>query len=180
MTRSSRCAPRSAGEHRLPHPMRVLALDLGSKRVGVAVSDATATLASPRSTLHRVGDRAAEHRQVARMVADEEAGLVLVGLPLNMDGSRGPAALAAAEEAAALAALLEVPVELVDERLTTVSADRVLLARGAKAPARRSIVDRTAAAILLQGWLDGAAGAEFRATAGRPDGPPSSADGSVV
>lgn len=160
--------------------MRVLALDLGSKRVGVAVSDSTATLSSPRGTLHRMGDRAAEHRQVARLVEDEEADLVLVGLPLNMDGTRGPAAVAAAEEAEALATVLGVPVELVDERLTTVSADRVLMARGAKAPARRVVVDRTAAAIMLQGWLDGAGGARFREAAGAPDGPPSSGDGSVV
>ena len=142
--------------------MRVLALDLGTKRVGVAVSDSTATLASPRRTLLRTGDRAAEHRLVARIVAEEEADLVLVGLPLNMDGTRGPAATAAEAEAAELAVVLDVPVELVDERLTTVSADRVLQARGARAPARRTIVDQTAAAIMLQGWLDGAGGTRFR------------------
>lgn len=160
--------------------VRVLALDLGTKRVGVAVSDATATLASPRGTVHRTGDRAAEHRRVAQMVAEEEAGLVLVGLPLNMDGSNGPAAEAAIAEAKDLGAVLDVPVELIDERLTTVSADRVLIARGARASARRGIVDQTAAAIMLQGWLDGAAGARFRAARAGPDGPPSPAAGSVV
>lgn len=142
--------------------MRVLALDLGTKRIGVAVSDSTGTLASPRRTLVRTGDRVAEHRLVARIVAEEEADLVLVGLPLNMDGSRGPAATAAQAEAADLAVVLDVPVELVDERLTTVSADRVLKARGARAPARRRVVDQTAAAIMLQGWLDGAEGTRFR------------------
>jgi len=146
--------------------VRVLALDLGEKRVGVAVSDATATLGSPRTTLARTGDRAAEHRAVARLVEEEAVGLVVVGLPLNMDGSRGPAARSAEAEAAALAEVLEalgVPVELADERLTTVSADRMLIGQGKRAPARRKIVDQTAAAVLLQSWLDGPGGARARA-----------------
>jgi len=150
-------------------PGRVLALDLGSKRIGVAVSDATSTLASPLTTVHRRGDRAAEHGAIARLVAEEEAVGVLVGLPLNMDGTRGPAARAAEEEAAALGRLLEVPVELVDERLTTVTAERVLLGQGKRAPARRRVVDQTAAAVLLQAWLDGAAGRRAR-DASLPDG----------
>lgn len=158
--------------------MRVVALDLGAKRVGVAVSDATATIASPRATLVRSGDRTAEHAHVARLVAEEEAGLVVVGLPLNMDGSRGPAARAAEAEAAELASALVVPVELVDERLTTVTADRILLARGARAPARRKVVDQTAAAVLLQAWLDGAGGARLRSQAG-PDGLSGARGGSV-
>jgi putative Holliday junction resolvase len=135
--------------------VRVLALDLGSKRIGVAVSDATGLLASPLTTVHRTGDRVAEHSAIARLVADEEAVRVLVGLPLNMDGSRGPAARAAEDEAAGLAAMLTVPVDLVDERLTTVAADRALIERGQRAPQRRRVVDQTAAAVLLQGWLDG-------------------------
>lgn len=153
----------------------MLALDLGTKRVGVAISDATAQLASPRSTIMRSGDRQKEHREVARIVEDEGCGLVVVGLPLNMDGSRGTAARAAEAEAADLARLLSVPVELVDERLTTVSADRILQARGAKAPARRKVVDQTAAAVLLQAWLDGEGGARARA-----DGRPAMGGGSVT
>lgn len=151
---------------------RVLALDLGTVRVGVAVSDRTATLASPLTTVHRRGDRAGEHREIARLIAEQEAGLVLVGLPRNMDGSLGPAARAAEEEAAALEAAVGVPVELVDERLTTVSADRVLAGGGRRAPARRRVVDQTAAAVLLQGWLDGAGGRRLRAGAAGtgPDG----------
>jgi putative Holliday junction resolvase len=132
--------------------MRVLAVDLGSKRIGVAISDATGVLASPLTTLARSPSL---FEEIARLVASEDASHVIVGLPLNMDGSRGPAAVAAASDAAALAAVLAVPVELVDERLTTVFADRVLLGQGRKAPARRKVVDQTAAAILLQGWLDG-------------------------
>jgi putative Holliday junction resolvase len=144
---------------------RVLALDLGSKRVGVAVSDATATVASPHATIERSGDPSKDHHRVAALVAEEEVGLVLVGLPTNMDGSQGPAAVAARAEAEALAAVLAgaAPVVLVDERLTTVTADRVLLARGKRAPARRRVVDQVAAAVLLQGWLDGTGGRAWRA-----------------
>ena len=135
--------------------MRVLALDLGTRRIGVAVSDGTGLLASPLTTLHRAAERAADHRAIAGLVADEEAALVVVGLPLNMDGSRGEAARSAQAEAAELAQVLGVPVELADERLTTVAADRVLIQQGKRAPARRRVVDQTAAAVLLQGWLDG-------------------------
>jgi putative holliday junction resolvase len=156
--------------------VRVLALDLGSKRVGVAVSDATATLASPATTLERSGDPARDHARVAALVDEEEAALVLVGLPLNMDGSHGPAAQAAQAEAEALGAVLAVPVVLVDERLTTVTADRALLARGLRAPQRRRLVDRTAAAVMLQAWLDGAAGRSWR----HDDGPATGRGDSVV
>jgi putative Holliday junction resolvase len=135
--------------------VRALAVDLGSKRIGVAVSDRTGVLASPVATLARTADHRAEHEAIARLVADEEVDVVLVGHPLNMDGSRGPAATAAESEAAELAARLGVPVRLVDERLTTVAADRALLARGRRAPQRRQVVDQVAAAVLLQGWLDG-------------------------
>jgi putative Holliday junction resolvase len=144
-----------------------LALDLGSKRVGVAVSDATGTLASPLTTVTRSGDVGADRRAIAELVAAEEAVVVVIGLPLNMDGSRGPAAQAAAEEAEALAGVLDVPVELADERLTTVVADRALIALGKRAPARRRVVDRTAATVLLQGWLDGPAGRRLRDGDGR-------------
>ena len=143
--------------------LRVLAVDLGSKRVGVAVSDATALLASPVTTIERSTDRRRDRARVAALVAEEEAALVLVGLPLNMDGSRGPAAEAAQAEAEALGAVLDVPVVLVDERLTTVSADRALLERGVRGPERRRRVDRAAAAVLLQAWLDGAGGTRWRA-----------------
>jgi len=135
--------------------VRVLALDLGERRVGVAVSDATGTLASPRATLIRSGDRAADHRAVARLVAEEEVELVVVGWPRNMDGSEGPAARAAAAEAAVLAGLLGVPVELSDERLSTVSAARALQAAGHDSRAQRLTIDQAAAAVILQAWLDG-------------------------
>jgi putative Holliday junction resolvase len=135
--------------------VRILALDLGSRRIGVAVSDATETLASPRPPVERSGDRSLDHRRIAGLVAEEEAGAVLVGLPLSLDGREGPAAVAAREEVAQLQAVLPVPVEVHDERLTTVTAHRLLAEQGLDSRRRRSAVDGAAAAVLLQTWLDG-------------------------
>lgn len=134
--------------------MRVLALDLGTKRIGVAVSDPGQVLASPHTVLPRARRRADDHRAVAALVEELGAERVVVGLPLALDGSPGPAAKAALAEVDELAAVLPVPVETWDERLTTVAADRSMVARGMKAPARRKVVDRVAAAVLLQSWLD--------------------------
>ena len=134
--------------------MRVLGLDLGSRRIGVAVSDGSGTLASPHSVLERGRDRGADHAAVAALVDDLEVERVVVGLPLSLDGSMGPAAQAAAEEAQALADVLAVPVETYDERLTTVTADRSLSALGLSGQARRRVVDKVAAAVMLQAWLD--------------------------
>lgn len=134
--------------------MRALGLDLGTKRIGVALSDATGTIASPWCVLARTGDRARDHRAIRDLVAEGEAEVVVVGLPLSMDGSIGPAARAATEEAAALASVVGVPVETWDERLTTVSADRSLQMARMNAQARRRVVDKVAAAVLLQAWLD--------------------------
>lgn len=133
---------------------RVLALDLGSRRIGVAVSDAGGVLASPRPPVLRSGDRTADHVAIAALVAEEEAGSVVVGLPLSLDGSTGRAATLVLEEVGALRSTLAVPVELADERLTTVSAVRRLQARGVPAKRQRSVVDGEAAAVLLQAWLD--------------------------
>lgn len=135
--------------------MRVLGLDLGSKRIGVAVSDRSGTIAGPLCVLQRSGSVSRDHRAIADLVRDEEAEAVVVGLPLNMDGSLGPAAKAAAREAQALATVVGVPVHTCDERRTTASADRVMLEAGLDAQQRRKVVDKVAAAIILQHWLDG-------------------------
>jgi putative holliday junction resolvase len=132
----------------------VLGIDLGSKRIGVVVSDRTRTLSSPLTVLARSGDPALDHRRLAAIAADEQVDRVVVGLPLSLSCRAGRAAQAATAEAAALAALLDVPVETFDERLTTVSAERVLRERGMNGQARRRIVDKVAAAVMLQAWLD--------------------------
>ena len=135
--------------------MRVVGLDLGQRRIGVAVSDATGTLASPHGVVERSGDTAADHRRLAALVEELGGERVVVGLPLSLSGKPGPAAEAATKEAAELAEALGVPVELHDERLTTVSAQRALRQGGTPGRAQRAVVDQAAAAVLLQSWLDG-------------------------
>jgi putative Holliday junction resolvase len=133
----------------------VVGVDLGTTRVGVAVSDAGRVLASPYEVVARSGDLARDRLRIKAIVDEAEAVLVVVGLPLSMDGSVGRAAAAALDEAAALAEVLSpVPVETFDERLTTVSADRSMMQRKMNAPARRKVVDKVAAAVMLQAWLD--------------------------
>ena len=134
--------------------MRAVGLDLGRARVGVAASDASGSLATPRETLSRTGDPEADLAAIARVVEDLEAEVVVVGMPLSLDGSAGPAARAAAAEVDALRAKLPVPVETYDERLTTVTADRSLKELRMKSRARRRVVDQVAAAVMLQAWLD--------------------------
>lgn len=135
--------------------MRVVGIDLGSRRIGVAVSDPSGAVASPHSVVQRTGNRATDHRAIAAVVVEYDADLVVVGLPRSMDGGLGPAAQAALVEVDELAAVVRVPVETVDERLTTVSAERALRASNVKGEARRRVIDKVAAAILLQAWLDG-------------------------
>ena len=135
--------------------VRVLALDLGSKRIGVAVSDRSGTIATPLVVLQRSGRQRTDHERIKALVDEEEAERVVVGLPLSMNGSIGKAAAAAITEAEILATVVGVPVETIDERLTTVTAERILMELGKRGRARRQIVDKVAAAVILQSWLDG-------------------------
>jgi putative holliday junction resolvase len=134
--------------------MRALGIDLGSKRIGVAIGDRTGTIASPLSVLQRSGSERRDHQAIAKLAAEEEAEIIVVGLPLNMNGSVGPAAKAAIAEAAKLATVVAVAVVTFDERRTTVTADQAMMEANMSAPARRRIVDKIAAAVMLQGWLD--------------------------
>jgi len=134
--------------------VRVLGIDLGSKRIGIATSDRSGTIATPYTVLLRCGSMGGDHRNIAKMVVEEEAEAVIVGLPLNMDGTEGKAAQAARVEAARMATVVGVPVHVHDERLTTVEADRVLMEQRMNAQARRRVVDKVAAAVMLQSWLD--------------------------
>lgn len=131
---------------------RALGLDLGSKRIGVALS--AGTLATPFEVVHRTGDRQRDHRAIAALVDEAEAEVVVVGLPLSMDGTVGPAAARALAEIEELSAALDVPVETWDERLSTVTAERALRAQDLKGPARRKVIDKVAASVILQAWLD--------------------------
>jgi putative holliday junction resolvase len=141
---------------------RALGVDLGSKRIGLAVSDRSGTIASPLSVLARSKSRRHDLSEIARIARDEEVEVIVVGLPLSMNGQHGAAATAAVREAERLATVVDVPVEMHDERLTTVSADRSMIEADMRAPERRRVVDKVAAAIMLQAWLDSRAAPHHR------------------
>ncbi len=140
--------------------MRVLGIDLGSKRIGLAMSDPRGVLASPHSVVIRSRRKADDHLAIAKVVEEWEVGHIVVGLPLSLDGSVGRAAKAAVREAKELGVVTGVPTETYDERLTTVTAHQVLREQGVAGPDRKHVVDKVAAAVLLQAWLDGRADSE--------------------
>ena len=133
--------------------MRTLAVDPGSKRVGLAVSDPSGTIASALST-EPAEPAATLASRLAEIAKAQEAGRIVVGLPLRLDGRHGPEAKAAQELADLLRKASGLPVELVDERLTTAEAEKSLIAGGMRREKRRATVDRVAATLLLQGHLD--------------------------
>ncbi len=138
--------------------MKRLALDVGERRVGVAVSDATGLIASPLTVIRRKS-KAEDFARIARLVREQAAGEVVVGLPLNADGSAGPQARRIERYAAALAAALRaeglaVPLRLWDEYLSTRRAEEALIAAGRKVRNRRARIDAAAAAVILQDYLD--------------------------
>ncbi len=133
---------------------RAVGIDFGSRRIGVAVSDSGRMVATPFETIKRVGDRTIEHGRIAAIVAEIEATVVVVGLPLSLDGSDGHAAKLVRSEVRGLAKRLTIPVEEYDERFTTVTAEQSLREMGTRGRAKRDVIDQVAAAVLLQGWLD--------------------------
>lgn len=130
---------------------RVLGVDLGDRRIGIALSDPNRTLASPLTVIQRSPKL---HADIRREVDEWEATLVVVGLPLSLDGSVGPAAKKALAEVDKLGATLSVPVTTYDERLTTVTAERMMTDAGLDSRRQRKVVDKIAAAVMLQAWLD--------------------------
>jgi putative holliday junction resolvase len=133
-------------------PGRVLGLDLGDVRIGVAISDDDRRMAVPLGTVQTGAP--ADLMAIAKLVEEHAATAVVVGLPLSMTGERGPAAVKADSFAGALRSFLPVPVELHDERLSTVEAERALRQAGVDGRDRRKVVDRSAATVILQAWLD--------------------------
>lgn len=134
--------------------MRCLGLDLGSKRIGVALCDPEERVATPLTVVERSKSRSHDHANIARLVEEYEVEAVVVGLPLNMSGKVTAAAQSAREETEQLRAALGIPVHLYDERLTTVTANRSLMEMEMKSDARRRVVDKVAAAVMLQAYLD--------------------------
>ena len=135
--------------------MRAVGIDLGEKRIGVAISDSGGSLATPYEVVARTGSRDEDHRRIKAIVEEVEAEILVVGLPLSLEGTEGTAAQGARQEAEAIGQTISVPIELHDERLTTVEAERILKEQGLGAAERRNVVDKVAAAILLQAWMEG-------------------------
>jgi putative Holliday junction resolvase len=133
--------------------VRVLAIDPGSKRIGLAVSDPLGKIAQPLTQIPAEPAETLPGR-LAELARELEAESVVVGLPRRMDGSSGPEARAARELAARLRQDTGLPVTLVDERLTSVAAERALLAAGHRRRRRRELTDAVAAALILQTFLE--------------------------
>lgn len=133
--------------------MKILAVDYGDTRTGLAISDRTEFLASPVGTItERNAERLAQ--KVADAVKEQGAELVVVGLPINMNGTRGPRAEKCEEFAKMLGELVDVPVEMWDERSTTVTAHNILNTTNVRGKARKAVVDTVAATIILEGFMD--------------------------
>ena len=133
--------------------MRLMGLDVGDKRIGIALSDEGALIASPRETLERSGNRK-DIRHMLDLARREEISEIVVGMPFSLDGSLGPQAHKVERFVEALKSETDIRVTTWDERLSTVSAERALLEGDVSRAKRKKAIDRVAAAIILQGYLD--------------------------
>jgi putative Holliday junction resolvase len=133
--------------------MRVLAIDHGTRRIGLALSDELQIIAQPLEFVPAQPPDAVLER-LKSLLQEKDVGLILVGLPRNLDGSEGPAAQAVRAFVAWLKEAVTVPVQTWDERLTSVQANRLLIQGGVRRAQRKEKVDQMAAAILLQSYLD--------------------------
>jgi putative Holliday junction resolvase len=137
--------------------MRILALDHGTKRIGIALSDEMQIIASPLEYI-ATEPFAGFLSRLKEIIREKEVKLIIIGMPRNMDGSYGPAALKVQEFVAVLKEAITIPIKTLDERLTTVQAQRFLIQGNVRRDKRKEKVDKTAAAILLQSYLDSLAG----------------------
>ncbi len=140
--------------------MRIMGLDVGSKTIGVAVSDPLGYTAQGLTTVRRASLQA-DLDSLARLIREYEVDTLLVGLPLNMNGSAGPAVAAAKALGEALAEQSGLPLIYRDERLSTVAAQRVLLEGDLSRSKRKKVIDKMAAVFVLQGYLDQLAGGQL-------------------
>lgn len=135
---------------------RALGIDLGSVRIGLALSDPSRIVASPLSVLARGRDHGVDHRAIAEIIGAHDVTTVVVGLPLSLSGAKGPAARAAEAEIEELRQAMDGRVDVIahDERLTTVTAERSLDEARVRRSDRVAVVDKIAAAVMLQSWLE--------------------------
>lgn len=135
--------------------MRILGLDVGSKTIGIAVSDPLKLTAQGLVTLAwNENDMSSADRELAKIIADYEIEKIIVGLPINMDGTKGERAKIAEIYARRLERVFQLPVQLVDERLSTVAAERTLLEADVSRKKRSKVIDQMAATIILQTYLN--------------------------
>jgi putative Holliday junction resolvase len=132
--------------------MRILAIDHGSKRMGIAISDPTGTIAQPLETL-AAHPFASLLERLKQLIREKEVEMILIGMPRNMDGSYGPAALAVQEFVTVLKAAISIPIKTWDERLTSAQANRFLIGAQVGRADRKTKTDKVAAALLLESYL---------------------------
>ena len=143
--------------------MRILGVDLGSKRIGLALSDASGMIASPLEVVARGGEDIGVARKIARIADVEDCGLIVVGMPISLSGEHGIAADGASRFVDILRNQTSLQVVVWDERLSTAQAQRSLLAADVSREGRKGRVDKVAAALILQNYLDAQAAAARRA-----------------
>ena len=134
--------------------MRVLGIDIGSKKIGIAISNQEMTLATPLTVVHRSSQKSEDHKAIMSIAHEWEVELLVVGIPLSLDGSLGVAAENVLQEIEHLERNTGIPVDTFDERFTTISAKQVLHNQGVSEKEQKNIIDQVAASIILQAWLD--------------------------
>ena len=134
--------------------MRALGIDLGEKRIGIAVSDSNGKVATPIQVLVRSKSAKQDHNKINELVNEWEAEIVVVGMPYSLNGSKGSAARLVEKEVEKLSDSISVPVTIHDERLTTVMAAKELDVQGLDSKKQREVIDQVAASVILQSWLD--------------------------
>ena len=134
--------------------MRVLGIDLGTKRIGIALSNSERTVATPYTVITRSNDKHQDQNQIIEIANEWEATTLVFGLPISLDGTLGPAAQRTKDEIEELQKLTNLEIHTFDERFTTVTAEQILRDQNVGANKSRGLVDQVAAAIILQAWLD--------------------------
>ncbi len=134
--------------------MRVIGIDLGSKRIGIALSDTDLTVATPLDVVERSGNVEKDHIAILKITDEWEVQKIIVGLPVSLDGTLGPSAQSVMDEIKMLRGVTDIPIETHDERFTTVTAEQILLQQNVKRDKKKRVIDKVAAAIILQGWID--------------------------
>ena len=134
--------------------MRIMCLDVGRARIGIAESDPMQIIASPLEVYKRTNSINADAKYIANLISAHEVGLLIVGLPLKLDGTAGESVEMAKEFAEKIAKFSDVTIEFQDERLSTISAERILIEGNVRREKRKGVVDKIAATIILQNYLD--------------------------